>query len=591
MVTSTRSRALVRPWVLVAALILGLLATTFARPQVANAESGFVIGTVFRDFDSDGTADPGNPATGEQTDLGLAGVNVTAFDALNNPVGTAVSGPDGAYRMAIAPASAADGTPLRIEFDDAQRPGTANDLPGNYQSSFHGDDNGTSVQFVEAGDENVDFGVLDPEDFADNNAPIITGIQYAGRRTAPAAAELPAVVANPWVVTPNDPLGGQNTTFPGRVNLATYEQVGSVWGTAFNRSQNAAYAAATYKRTSDLGPLDIGGIYRMTNVINQSTGALNPTGTGEVEEWLDVEEIGVDVGNALSTIERGLDLPDDAVRDPDAFENSGKVGIGGIAITEDSSTLFFVNLFDRNVYALDIAGGAPTEATEIDLASELADGQRPWAVAIHRDRLYVGFVDTQGDGDTPGAAHTGEFQVLSTTVASAEDGSPEWRDELTGSLGYAKGNPITAWGNGNPSPVPAQVLRWNSWTDDWYWATTGSVGFNTGWGWTHVYPQPILSSLAFDADGFLVLGFLDRSSHQGGNRQWGSQPPPDCVAPCTGDSRYFETISSGDTLVAAPAGGAGGGFTLENNGSVGGRTGANTLAAQGPGGREFVNDR
>ncbi len=55
------------------------------------------------------------------------------------------------------------------------------------------------------------------------------------------------------------------------------------------------------------------------------------------------------------------------------------------------------------------------------------------------------------------------------------------------------------------------------------------------------------------------------------------------------DRRFFETVSSGDILVAAPA--AGGGFTLENNGIVGGRTGAGTTAAQGPGGREFINDR
>ena len=86
-----------------------------------------------------------------------------------------------------------------------------------------------------------------------------------------------------------------------------------------------------------------------------------------------------------------------------------------------------------------------------------------------------------------------------------------------------------------------------------------------------------------------MLGFVDRASVQAGNRQWGAFPPPGCVAPCTADRRFFETVSSGDTLVAAPA--AGGGFTLENNGTVGGRTAAGTTAAQGPGGREFINDR
>src|SRR4029077_16996728 len=110
---------------------------------------------------------------------------------------------------------------------------TANALPGDFQSTFHGDDNGTSVQFVRAGDEGVDFGVLEPEDFAAHNAPILTAIQYAGLRTD-AASPLPTVVANPWVVPPNDPANGN---FPGRVSLATYGQTGSVWGTAFDRAQ------------------------------------------------------------------------------------------------------------------------------------------------------------------------------------------------------------------------------------------------------------------------------------------------------------------------------------------------------------------
>ncbi len=165
---------------------------------------------------------------------------------------------NGTYR--IDTSSVADGTPLRIEFDDAQRPGDAHAVSGDYQSSFHGADNGTSVQFAAAGDANVDFGVLEPEDFAAHNAPILTAIQYAGLRTD-AAGTLPTVVANPWVVPPNDPANGN---FPGRVNLATYGQIGSVWGTAFDRAQNAAYVSATYKRISDLGPLGLGGIYRIT---------------------------------------------------------------------------------------------------------------------------------------------------------------------------------------------------------------------------------------------------------------------------------------------------------------------------------------
>ncbi|HEY5786013.1 MAG TPA: hypothetical protein VIT65_14680, partial [Microlunatus sp.] len=97
----------------------------------------------------------------------MAGIHVIAYDEHNELVGEADTGADGTYT--IDTSSVADETPLRIEFDDAQR----DLLPGDYQSSFHGDDNGTSVQFALAGAEDVDFGVLEPEDYAANNAPVI----------------------------------------------------------------------------------------------------------------------------------------------------------------------------------------------------------------------------------------------------------------------------------------------------------------------------------------------------------------------------------------------------------------------------------
>ena len=559
------------------------------------AAPGTVTGSVFQDFDGDGTRDAGNTAAGVQTDIGFAGVTVTAYGPHNEVVGTAATAANGNY--SINTTSVPDGTPLRIEFTDANG-GTTAQLSGDFQSSFHGVSNGTSVRFAAAGATNVDFGVLEPEDFADNNAPIVTAIQYAGLRTAAGSTNLPAVVANPWVVPANDPTPPANTTYPGRVDLASYGAVGSVWGTAFNRRQNAAYAAATYKRVSDMGPLGLGGIYRIPDVVDQATGALNPS-PGAVEPWLDVDALpGVDLGVISSSADRQLGAPNALVRDPDAYTKAGKVGIGGIAVSEDGSTLFFVNLFDKNLYALNIAGGAtPTSATRIPL--NLGADQRPWAVAVHRDRVYVGYVDTRGDGASPGLPANGNFYVVSQPVAAAVAGGTGWQADLTAPLSYTKGNNITGWGAtipagdafpptplGNP---PAQVTRWNSWTDSWYWGTNESVGFNTGYGWTHIYPQAILGSLAFDAEGFLVLGFVDRASVQAGNRQWGAFPPPGCAAPCTADRRFFETVSSGDILVAAPA--AGGGFTLESNGTVGGRTGAGTTAAQGPGGREFINDR
>ena len=229
-------------------------------------------------------------------------------------------------------------------------------------------------------------------------------------------------MANPWVVPQNDPANGN---FPDRVNLASYGQVGAVWGTAFDRPENAAYVSASYKRISDLGPLGLGGIYRITEVLDEN-GELNDPATGAVQNWLDVRTLNdqngnpINVGSAASDADRGLGTPSTPTRDVDAYENAGKVGIGGIAISEDGSHLFFVNLFQKTLCSVALTGGTPP-TTAACSSLNLDTNQRPWAVAVHRDRVYVGYVDT-GEGVGPGqsAGNAGlRFYVASKSVTSS----------------------------------------------------------------------------------------------------------------------------------------------------------------------------
>ena len=541
-------------------LLVGSLGTVLVRPQPAHAAPGTVGGHVFRDFDGDGTRDQGNAAQGVQTDLPMAGVHVVAYDAHNVVVGRGTTAADGTYR--IDTSSVADGTPLRIEFDDAQRPGTANALPGDYQSSFHGADNGTSVQFAAAGDANVDFGVLEPEDFAAHNAPILTAIQYAGLRTDAAATsshrrgqplgrsyERPRQRELPGPGEPgdlrSDRLGLGDRVRPARRTPPTCRRPTS----GSRISARSAWAASTGSPQ-----------------VLDANGQLNNPATGTVENFLDVRTLTdqsgnpIDVGKVPTSAQRGLGAPAKQTRDPDAYEQAGKVGIGGIAISENGSHLFFVNLFQRTLCSVALTVAPPTSATCNSL--NLGANQRPWAVAVHRDRVYVGYVRT-GEGLGPGvpAADAGRrglrFFVASKTVVSAQRGTGNWRTDLNGPLGYPKGNNITGWGTcGNN--CPPQTRRWNTWTDQWTWtgANAGTVGFQ-GYSPTQMYPQAILGSLAFDASGRMILGFVDRTSVQGGNRQLGID---------LNDDKFYETVSSAETLIAAPPDGAGGRFVLESNG-------------------------
>ena len=170
-----------------------------------------------------------------------------------------------------------------------------------------------------------------------------------------------------------------------------------------------------------------------------------------------------------------------------------------------------------------------------------------------------------------------------------------------------------------------QLRRWNSWTDTWSWDSAGNAvatdnpfnaavqagggtvglpgGCGYGTGWEQVYPQPVLSGLSFDIDGYMILGFTDRNAIQSGNRNWAAVPSPT-------SGRFWESISNGDTLIAAPASVVGtppagcpaatGNFVLECKGQVGNRPQRTAVVdgqqptyanGEGPGGGEFLNDR
>ena len=106
--------------------------------------AGTISGTVFNDYNSNGTFDTtatltntGGGTVGVAKDVGVSGVTVTAYDGTGAAVGTATSAADGTYSLT------ATGTgPYRIEFTT---------IPSGFKPSFHGTNSGTTVQFVPDG--------------------------------------------------------------------------------------------------------------------------------------------------------------------------------------------------------------------------------------------------------------------------------------------------------------------------------------------------------------------------------------------------------------------------------------------------------
>ena len=109
--------------------------------------------------------------------------------------------------------------------------------------------------------------------------------------------------------------------------------------------------------------------------------------------------LGANVGTLPSNIARGLSTdPDDPSVDAVAFDAAGKLGMGDIDLSDDGRTLYFTNLNERNVYALNIGNPAttPTSATRYDLpATACVNGvARPWGLKIRDGVLYAGVICT-----------------------------------------------------------------------------------------------------------------------------------------------------------------------------------------------------
>lgn len=571
----------------------------------AQAATGHVTGLVYVDYAQDGAYSTGNAAsTAIANDRPLAGVTVTAYDANNAVVGTGTSAaaltatPRSNYDITLS-GSVADGDPIRLEFTG---------LPANAYDSFAGADNGTTVQFTTAGSDGLDLGVASATEYNPGDPGIATSIQSAGIPSNAVSGALPAVVATAWAVGQNAPTVNttpcQGTppnpancaTFGERTTFATFAQVGAVWGLGYDASLDRLFMAATYKRMSGLkevagGGLGLGGIYVASDILDA---AGDPKSPSSVTNWLDVTTLGIDIGQGdiQTNAARGIGAPGTPAADLSGFALSAKVGIGGVAVDPISRTLYFMNLKNSTVYGVNLdtkalVGSWPTPATGT---------QRAYAVTVHNGQLLVGYNDTGATAFQSASAAGLSYYVARGAIAV--DGSVgAFTQVLTGSLGYNKGNPIYAWqGTGNTvANNNPQALRWNTWTDQW--ASGGSsVAFTSNGDWgsqaTQVYPQAVLSTLAIDSAGYLSVGFQDRTSIQGGNRNHAALANP--------GTTYYETVSSGDMLLAAP--GTNGTYTQENAGTAGIRTatagrdqqlpatGA-SAGGEGPGRYEFYYDR
>jgi uncharacterized repeat protein (TIGR01451 family) len=535
-------------------VLIGFLISSLAQSPLVEA-AGVITGTVFRDFNGNGTLDA--------NEIGVPGVTVSAYDSAGAAQGTATTLGDGTYSL-----SATGTGPYRIEFTDF----LATDQPGPYGTS-----SGTTVQFVPDGNSSgVNVGLNYPRHYRQANP------RYVGPHSTNGSPSHATNTTRPGLYSALYSDQAAPDTYPGSlIEAATQSQVGSLWSLAHNPQTRTLYGSALVRRHSGLGSGGPGAIYQFANfdpgVTGNTASVLHTFPTASVGTVAD-EATRFPGAGSVSGQEGACYLCFNL--DPTTFGQVGKAGIGDMDLSDDGRYLYVVTLADRELHRLDISVSPPTASIIAGAPWQSNAGcegvRRPWAVTYYRDEIYVGSVC---DATTALANNSCDFMTacasLTAQVYVYDPAANSWN------TAFASDIPLTYNREYAYTPGTGADGFWHPWVDDW--AIMEPIVANI---WDVGFDQPILSDISFDVDGSMLLGFLSRSSLQLGYV---------ATAPNNADNgaTLEEYIFSGGDLLRAGRTGFTGPFTLENAGSVpspsGTLTGANA-SLLGPNGGEFYND-
>jgi hypothetical protein len=487
----------------------------------AAAANAQIAGFVFSDYNGNAVRDSG-------LELPVGGVNVAAVDA----AGTSFFATTDAFGLYFVPAPAGR---YVLSFTG---------LPAGAFPIASGSGANAAVRIVDAPAFPIDLAVNVPADFAQNNPRLATPLYVNGDPSFPNVGVSPALASIDYDRT--TPLAFD----------ASAGDIGACWGAAYHRAPKKLYVGSAVRRHAGLTAHGTGAIF----CVDYSGAAPSA-------------QLFVDLASYPGVV-TGADphasLPADpqiANHDAGAFDAVGKVGLGGLDMSEDDRTLFVVNLFDRKLYRLNVGpnGAAPATVDAFPIPNPGCVGGefRPFAVECRRGKVYVGVV-------CDGATSTGNGNLTATVYELAQNADPVacganpascWSTALSFPLNYPKGFSVLGFTNTN---------QWNGWISSWPTPYLNSPLFYT-------YPQPMLTDLEFETDGSVVLAFTDRFGMQVGSFNF---------QPNAADTTIYQGGAGGDLLRAA-ANGAG--FTLESNGTVGPYTSLGVGNGQGPGGGEFYN--
>jgi len=466
--------------------------TVSGSPSGADVGDAPITGAIHVDYDRDGAIDPGEESLVDRPALSLF-----ARDASGMTAPCVLSSSDASYTCDVTTLGAG---PFLLELSAG----------GGFTDSFTGPDYGPLLQQVEAGGS-ANFGIVPPSQCADSlYVPC-----YVNGDHAAAAGYQDTLVSIPF-------LGGAPTV------LATKAETGATWGVAYDEWDDVLFTSAFLKRHADFGPDGGGAVYWTAD----NGGSWN---TIDLAGPLGLTPISRDLAGVS-----GGETSYDAA----AFSLVGKYGMGDIDLTPDGNTLLVSDLGALTVHSVDVtgvsAGGAVAPISAHAIGDNGCNGEyRIFALkALDAANALVGVTCT---GPTVGD--------LVAKVVNLDLASGAQNVVLDVPLQYARPCPgndtalITFDLCNSVTPNGQTIVdgSWLPWSDDY---DDFGVIERGGSASDVLRPQAILSDIEIAADGGLVLGFIDRGSHQIGNRN--------CIpvdgAPCAEDAEQIKSIQIGDIL-------------------------------------------
>jgi len=329
-----------------------------------------ITGTVFRDYNVNGTKDAAEP--------GAEGIIVKAYANNGNGdtmVGTATTAADGTYSLT------ASQYPVRLEFTIPSAGGATCKPTSNLDfSAYNGNTYGTGVQFAKDGEVH-NYAINYPYDYTSNSDPVmkavvrVNGDPLAGGT----AANQPVLGVSTYLSNTEDPGTEGNSSL-----------VGSTNGLALSRSGDV-YQSALLQRHRGMGPSGSGAIYKNGSLFFDFDAhgiATRGSGTYVSDDNDNVVAFNPVIG---TNAERGLNK--DVVsqsHDSTAFAQVGRVSLGDIDLSEDDKFLYAVNLYDSTLYK--ISTNNPTTAIGYPVPTGTCTTGRAFGLKIYRGKAYVGVV-------------------------------------------------------------------------------------------------------------------------------------------------------------------------------------------------------